>query len=111
MGASELQSVAGNITRAVAFMIEKSPDLISKVPEDLVRDIAHYWQQMEEISDPAELVRSKSEDDLDSSNSSLPHVSWPNYGLTMSRVWSRDPVCVSVCVSVCVCVCVCVCLC
>ena len=75
MGASELHSVAGNITRVVAFMIEKSPELFARLPEDLVRDIVHYWQQMEEISDPSRLSRSKSEDDLDSSNSSLPHVS------------------------------------
>ncbi len=75
MCASELQSVAGDITRAVAFMVEKAPELFAKLPDDLVRDIAHYWQQMEEITDPSNLVRSKSEDDLDSSNSSLPHVS------------------------------------
>ena len=84
MGASELHSVAGNITRVVAFMIEKSPELFARLPEDLVRDIAHYWQQMEEISDPSRLSRSKSEDDLDSSNSSLPHVSVINLGFQLA---------------------------
>lgn len=76
MCGSELHSVAGFMTRAMAFMIEHAPHLFNALPEDLVRDIAQYWTQMEEThSEHGKHQRTcKSEDELDSSRSSLTHV-------------------------------------
>jgi len=50
MTAAELQSKGTTITRAVSFMIDRAP-LLFNVPERLVRDIATYWEEMEEGTD------------------------------------------------------------
>lgn len=51
MSACELQRSAPAMTRAVSFMIEHAPNLF-RAPLPLVRDIANYWNEVEEASDP-----------------------------------------------------------
>ncbi len=72
----ELQQMAGNMTRAVSYMIQHAPQLFH-IPEPLVRDIATYWKQMEETenNEASRLQRSRSDDELDSSRVSMHHVS------------------------------------
>jgi len=47
MSGSVLSTVASNITRVVSYMIDNA-DVLFQVPDTLVRDIAAYWEEVEE---------------------------------------------------------------